>query len=186
MKSVRAQFRSGFTLVELMMAVLLLALLTSAVALSFSGPIQRARGQDAIEQIRSFDAAARDAARREGREVRMALDLSAGTLARREGADLESLRCQIALPPGFRIEQLRVAGQTYSDGEAVIDVSSLGLSRSYGIHLVGPGLDQWLVFAGQGGNMTRVQDEETMSSILERAAPVAYRAWEQTARNHAD
>jgi prepilin-type N-terminal cleavage/methylation domain-containing protein len=186
MNARRSQSRSAFTLVELMMAVLLLALLTSAAALSFSGALDRSRAQDAVSELQSFDATSRDAARHAGQEARMAFDLSAGTIARREGADLQTLKFQMSLPHGIQIDQLRVAGQSYFDGEVVVDISALGLSRSYAVHITGAGLDRWLLFAGQSGDMTQVQDEGTMQDILDRAAPVAFRPWEQTARHDAD
>ena len=47
---------AGFTLVEIMLAVLLVSLLASAAALSFQKPIRAARAQDAVELVRSFDA----------------------------------------------------------------------------------------------------------------------------------
>jgi type II secretory pathway pseudopilin PulG len=169
-----------------MMTVLLMALLASAAALSFSGPLRTARAADAQDQIRSFDAAARDMARHSNREVRLVFDLSGSTLARREGPGLQDLRSRVSLPAGYRITQFCVAGQSFEDGEAVVDFSSLGICRSYAIHLSGPGLDRWLLLAGLSGQMTQVQDEVEAQSILGRAAPMAYRSWETTPRNDAD
>lgn len=169
--------RTGFTLIEVMLAVLLMALLASAVALSFSGPLQRARAEDAQQTLRSFDAAARQMATRWGRPVRVVFDVSAGTLSRREGQSLQEPRSRIALPSGYRVDEIRVEGRGYSDGEAVIDYSALGLSRSYAAHLSGPGLDRWLLFAGLSGEMTQAQDESAVESILGNVAPTSYRPW---------
>src|SRR5215471_6908216 len=55
---------TAFTLIEIMLAVLIVGLLASAAALSFRQPIRAARAQDAVELIRSFDAGAREVARR--------------------------------------------------------------------------------------------------------------------------
>jgi prepilin-type N-terminal cleavage/methylation domain-containing protein len=176
----------AFTLIEVMMTVLLMALLASAAALSFSGPLRSARAADAQDQIRSFDAAARDMARHSHREVRLVFDLSGSTLARREGPELQDLRSRVSLPAGCRVTQLCVAGQSFEDGEAVVDFSSLGIGRSYAIHLSGAGLDRWLLIAGLSGQMTQVQDEVEAQSILGRAAPMAYRSWDGNPRNDAD
>ena len=171
---------------ELMIAVLLLALLTSAAMLSFSGPIRLARAHEAVEQVRSFDASARDAARRSGHGVRIVFDLAAGTIGRREGPELETLQCQTTLPPGYRVTELRVAGQTLSDGLALIDVSMLGMSRSYAIHVTGQEFDQWMIIAGLSGEISQVQDERAMASLLDKAAPATYRPWANAAGNNAD
>jgi prepilin-type N-terminal cleavage/methylation domain-containing protein len=84
--SIRAQ-SPGFTLVEMMIAVLLMALFASAAALSFSHPLRKARSRDAIEQLRSFDTSSRIFATRHNRGVRLVFDLTSNTLSRRERSD---------------------------------------------------------------------------------------------------
>ena len=72
--------RSAFALIEIMMAVLLMALLASAAALSFSEPLRAARAKDAIEMVRFFDETSRQSARRFGRPVRISFNLSANKI----------------------------------------------------------------------------------------------------------
>ena len=150
---------SGFTLIETMLAVLIMALLTAGVALSFSQPLKASRTADAIELVRSFDLLGRQAAITSNRNVRLVFDLSSNTLLQRDGPDLHELRTHVSLPPGCRIDSLRIAGQLVSAGEAVVDISPHGWSRSYAVHLQGPGADRWLVFAGLSGQMSKVNDE---------------------------
>jgi len=178
--------RIGFTLVEVMVAILLMALLASAAALSFSGSLRTARSTEALEVLRSFDSAARDVARRTSRETRIVFDFSHDTLSRREGADLENLVGRAQLPSAYRIEELRIPGRSFMEGEAVVDCSALGISRSYAVHLMGPGLDQWVLVAGMTGEMTLEKDESVTQSILDKAAPLSFRAWDNTARHDAD
>jgi prepilin-type N-terminal cleavage/methylation domain-containing protein len=180
-----ANCRSAFTLVEVMIAVLLMALLASAAALSFSGSLRSARSTEALERLRSFDSAARDVTRRTNREARIVFDLSNDTLSRREGTDLDELTAQVRLPTGYRIDELRIPGQSFTDGEAVVDCSALGVSRTYAVHLVGPGLDHWVLVAGLTGEMTQEKDESATQSILDRAAPVSFRSWDNAAGHDA-
>ena len=56
----------AFTVIETMIAVIILAILASAVTLSFNGPLHRARGVEAVELIKYLDASSRDFARRFG------------------------------------------------------------------------------------------------------------------------
>src|SRR4051812_26887258 len=99
--------RSGtraFTLIETMLAVLLLAIVASAAALTFSQPIAQARADEAFEQLRTFDANARIVARSSGRVLQIIFDLSANRLDRREDANLKEARYSIYPPAGCRIK----------------------------------------------------------------------------------
>src|SRR5438105_1542102 len=75
--------RRAFTLIETMLVILLMALLASAVTLSFARPLRAARAQDAIEMVRSFDGMCRQVARRFGQPVTLTYDLSEGRIVRR-------------------------------------------------------------------------------------------------------
>ena len=149
--------RAAFTLIEVMLAVALLALLTTAAALTFAEPLRRARASEAVDQLRSFDADARHYARRFGRPVRMEFDLSAGTLSRREEAGAR-LGQQIVLR-GCAIDRLRTPGGEAFGGSVTIPCSALGVSRTYAVHLVGAGADSWLLVSGLTGEVTRVTND---------------------------
>jgi type II secretory pathway pseudopilin PulG len=150
---------SAFTLIETMLAVLLMALLTAGVALSFSQPLKASRSADAVELVRSFDVFGRQTATASNKNVRLVFDLANGTLILRDGPDLHELRSHVYLPPGCRVDSVRIGDQLVSAGEAVVDVSPNGWSRSYALHLQSPGADRWLVFAGLTGQMTEVDNE---------------------------
>jgi prepilin-type N-terminal cleavage/methylation domain-containing protein len=158
---------AGFTLIEMMAAVLMLALLASAVALSFSQPLRAARSQDVFDQIRAFDATSRKAAVASGHTVRIAIDLSAGTLSRLDGPQLADLRTRESLPVGYSIDEVRIAGESTSVGNAPIDISSSGFSRSYSVHIRGPQFDQWIVVAGLTGQSFLAQDDNAIPTSTE-------------------
>jgi prepilin-type N-terminal cleavage/methylation domain-containing protein len=149
----------GFTLIETMLAVLLMALLTAAAALSLSRPMKSARSVDAMEMVRSFDTVGRAAATTSGHNVRLVFDLSNGMLSRRDGTDLQILRSRVSLPPGCSIGALNISGEVVSSGEAIIDISPHGWSQSYAVHLQSPGANHWMVFAGLTGQMSEAHDE---------------------------
>src|SRR5215208_2650090 len=130
----RRQSRA-FTLIEIMVVIVIMALLTSAAALSFTGPLRAAQAQDGIEQIRAFDASSRVYARRFGKDITLVFDISRGTLLRREGVRFEPLY-QAHLPHGCSIERVRSGDRIADSGEIAILCSPLGLSRSYAVHLV--------------------------------------------------
>jgi prepilin-type N-terminal cleavage/methylation domain-containing protein len=154
----------GFTLIEVMAVMLILALLSAAAAWSFARPLARARAAEAVELLTSFDASSRLAARRFGRTVEMRFDLADGTLQRLEGGEVVY---RGTLPRGFGIEQLRTAEDVRDAGEGTIECSRLSLSPSYAIKLVGPGgFERWLVVAGLSGQVTSARDESDVEAIL--------------------
>jgi type II secretory pathway pseudopilin PulG len=161
----------AFTLVEITIAVVILALLTSAVAMSFAEPLKKARARDAAEMVQAFDQTSRAAARRSGKMIEMTFDLFENSLARRE-RDATTSRSQ--LPGGYVIDRFRSADRNISSGEAVVTCAPMGISRSYALRLRGPGLDRWIVFAGLTGQISTVQDEDSLNAIF--ASPARHDA----------
>src|SRR2546430_410316 len=99
----RVERAHGFTLVELMIVVVLMALLTTAAALTFARPLRAARWEQVVAQVRNGDESARTVARRFDRETTIVFDLTANTIARREGRDV---KWQQPLPRAFHVEQI--------------------------------------------------------------------------------
>lgn len=150
---------TGFTLIETMVAIALTGLLAGGVVLSLASPLRASRRADAAQAVRSFDAAGRLSAVASGRPARLVFELAGSTLTRQDGPDLSDVRSWTPLPRGFSIAEVRVGGQAVSVGRAVVDVSPNGWSRTYELHLRGPGTDAWIVFAGLTGQTTEVADE---------------------------
>src|SRR5438876_132513 len=104
----------GFTLIEMMAVIVIIALLATAAALSFSQPLAAARARDAVSQVQTLDISARQFARRWGRTVQIVLDLSNRTLARREH-DVNTF--VTSLPSGCRVDEVRMSSRRESVGE---------------------------------------------------------------------
>jgi prepilin-type N-terminal cleavage/methylation domain-containing protein len=159
--------RRAFTLIEMIAVVVILGVMAGAAAWSFRSSIESASARDVIEQIRFLDSTARQRAMRIGRPVEIVFDVSESALVRREGKrSEESLRT--TLPRGYRIEQVNVSGRGMFDGEAAIVCSARGQSASYALRVVGPQMDQWLLFAGMSGQVSFIdgKNESTVLDIL--------------------
>ena len=149
-------------MIELMLAVVLLALLTGAAALSFVKPVHAARNRQAIDLVKRADAMAREEALRSGHPVRLQFDFGSNTIRRDESA--------LHLPQGCTLREVRTTEQTTGDGVFSLDVSSLGLSHSYALHLGGTDQDCWLIFAGLSGEMTTTTNEAQVEQLLARTS----------------
>ena len=159
--------RSAFTLIEIMLAVLLMALLASAAALSFSQPLQAARAQDAIESVRATDEGCRQVARRFGRPLSLSFDLDAGTLSRIEG---DRATHRLSLPHGCRIQELRTAARRVSAGQMAVRFSPLGIARTYAVRLAGTGTNQWMLVSGISGEVSLIKHEAQLDAIFAATA----------------
>lgn len=190
--------RCGFTLIEVMAVVLLIGLLAGAVAWSMVGTVQDATRQEVLEKLAHADANARMSARRLGPSA-LQLDLDTQQLWV-VTPDLETNEPRrghvIQLAPNYRIAEVnwlgtsaRVQGQDGAyedvrrdDGLVELAMSSAGLSRTYVLKIVGPGVDpdepsqqvgevpSWLLVSGLTGQVTIHEDPETIDKLLELLA----------------
>jgi hypothetical protein len=145
-------------MVEMMVVIVIMAMLTTAAALSFSGPLRATRASDMIRQVQAFDDVTRQHAKRFGKDLQIVFDLSRGRVIRRQSAQGPVMQ-ELQLPHECRIERVRVGGKVFDSGEVVLACSNLGLTRSYAAHLVGPGLDRWIVVAGLTGEVTTAAND---------------------------
>jgi prepilin-type N-terminal cleavage/methylation domain-containing protein len=157
--TIRRMTIRGFTLIETMLAVLLLALLASGAALSFSRPIQASRARQAIDEVCAADHAARLDAMRADRAVRLLIDSNANSIRLYEH---EQLRSQTKLAGSSRIDRILIGQRLIRDGSASVDFSGSGYSNSYAVHTS----NTWIIFHGLTGEMTLTTDEQTARSIL--------------------
>jgi len=150
-----------------MLAILVMALLASAAAYSFAAPLRAARARQVVDQLMACDAAARRYSRDSGRAERLSFDPVAGVVDRHGGAQLQFRE---VFPSSIRIEDVFVNRRIYRKAQADIDFSIRGFSPTYAVHVVGPGLDRWVIFAGLSGETSVVADEEAVRSAIENNA----------------
>jgi len=152
----------GFSLIELMVVVLLLALLSSAAAVSLSTPIRNARAMDAQDIVRDADARARQEAVGNHQSVLIRFDTQSRAILRMDSDSLGIIRARNALPWGFSLDR----AETAEGGTDTIEISPSGFSRSYLVHLSGPSFDQWLIVAGLSGQVTSTPSESDAMAVI--------------------
>jgi prepilin-type N-terminal cleavage/methylation domain-containing protein len=178
--------RRAFTLIEILVVVAVMALLVGSVALSFTGPLHRARTVEAIEQVKYLDASSRQFAKRFGRGVELVFDLSEGTMERRggggggsggggAGGDREATFTATVASP-LQLAAVYTAGRKLEYGQAKIPVSPLGLCETYAVKLTGPDAQQkWVLVTGLGGEVITFNDDAQVEAILSHASPSSRR-----------
>ncbi|HEV8607953.1 MAG TPA: type II secretion system protein [Tepidisphaeraceae bacterium] len=158
--------RPAFTLIEMMLAVVLLGIISAAAAFTFHSSLESARASDVIEQLRYLDSSSRQRAMRFNQSVELTFDVTNSSISRREGSKGNDESFRASLPRGYTIDQINIAGQSTFNGQTSLTCSSHGYTPSYSLHLLGPNFDQWLLFAGLTGQLTLVKDESTVQDIL--------------------
>jgi prepilin-type N-terminal cleavage/methylation domain-containing protein len=157
----------AFTLIEMLAAVALLAVLTAAVTVSLAGAARKARTEDVAEQFAAFERATRDAARRFERTPVLEFDLNRGTIRRTDG---ERDAMPLHLAGGVRVKRLISGGRDVTYGDASVRFSALGQSPTYAVLLDGPGGQRLVAFAGLTGQSIVSSDERQVRDILSAAA----------------
>jgi len=183
--------RLGFTLVEVMAVVALMAILAGGVAWAMTGEIRRASREDVVVKLAHADALTRLAARRLGRSRVLAFDLDRGTLthgrhadrtAGSGGGDEAPPPRTVTLAPGHRLEQIALtrAGRVrrFDAGVVELTVSAAGHSATYALRLAPSGRGRerpdrapepgpWLVVAGLTGQVTQGYEDREIDNLFD-------------------
>jgi len=185
----------GFTLVEVIAVVALLALLAGATALSLTGDADLAKHSDILDRLRHADRMARLAAQRTGRPQLLRINLDKQRIQRmqdtRGGQD--TANHPYALPAGYRIAAVVMPdtpdapgyARTNADVDEVdtsiaeIAFSTEGRSVSYAVRIVStreaapdeaPNHDrprEWLVVSGLTGQATLHDDQTQIDNLFD-------------------
>lgn len=160
----------GFTLIEALAVIALMALLTAAAAVSLRGAARTARIEDVADAFAGFDRGTREFARRFDRTPALRFDLNRGTVSR-TGADREPT--PLVLAGDVRVTRVIAGGAVRISGEVALPFSSLGQSPSYAVQLAGPAGERWALFAGLTGQPMVLRNEQDALDILAPAASKA-------------
>jgi prepilin-type N-terminal cleavage/methylation domain-containing protein len=158
--------RRGFTLIEMLIVVALMAILTAAVTLSLSGAVRSARIEDVMGQFIAFDHSTREIARRFARSRALRFDLIRGTVHR---LDDNREAVPLLLGGGMTVTRVIVRDEIARFGEITVPFSDRGQSPSYAVLLSGPAGERWVTLAGLTGQAMVLIDERDVQEILSAA-----------------
>jgi len=157
----------AFSLVELAVVLVILAIMAAAVTLRAHGPMRQCRMEDVVDRVVQYDYLTRSQARQHGRAMHLVVDLNEGQLRRTDVKEERAFGTELTMPRDFRVGRLLVRDGDLSAGSVSIAVGEHGWTPSYAVRLDGPGgRKQWLLFLGLTGQALRVDDERTAQDIL--------------------
>lgn len=168
--------RRGFSLIEIVLVLLVLALVAGAVTLRVRPILARMDARACLDEMAGFDRLSRAFAREQGRPVLLLFDLAEGRVRRTSEDGREALGQALDLGPGWRLAEIRLVGRSYRSGRVSVSISGRGLGPTYAVALEGAGGERRrFLVAGLTG---QVMEAETDKEVDD-----AFRALE--ARDHA-
>jgi len=158
----------GFTLIEVMAAVFLAALLAATVSLSLGGVHRAAELDELIERVQQIDRHMRRHAERHGRAQRLVIDLERQRIERRQPDRDQPIGAPLVLPTRFTIERVWTVERATNSGRAELICSADGRSGDYAIELTDQdGRRLWLVCAGLTGNWRTLDEQADATAIFD-------------------
>ncbi|MHB8974538.1 MAG: prepilin-type N-terminal cleavage/methylation domain-containing protein [Pirellulaceae bacterium] len=160
--------KAGFTLLELLVVLVIMALLTALVAVRLQGPYQSARLEDALQRVAFVDSQARAHAREFSTSCQIVFQLDRGRLYSQGPGSDSARHCEFSLPGSLRIERLLTSQMELGSGTGCIDISARGTAVTYALCLAtSQGTHRWLLFAGLTGRVAYPKDEIHVQQLFE-------------------
>ncbi|HOF17624.1 MAG TPA: prepilin-type N-terminal cleavage/methylation domain-containing protein [Phycisphaerae bacterium] len=159
--------RRGFSLIELTLVTVVLALLAAAVTLRVQGPMRRCATADLLDRLVQFDRLTRVQAQEHDRPMRLIVDLARGTIRRTSEDETEEYGSPLELPDGYRFVRLHIRDEDIAGGSAALVVGQTGLTPTYALEIETPdGQRRWVSFLGLTGEALLTDREENIRNIL--------------------
>ncbi|MDZ4853063.1 MAG: type II secretion system protein [Pirellulaceae bacterium] len=163
--------RSGFTIIELMVVVLIMGIMAGLAVLSVQGHIDRARWTQSIEQIEHLDRMGRIFARRDVSPYTLTFSRSKHKVELRAtgaNAPRKSLR-ECKLPKSFSFSSFQKNQERILGDKLEIEFSSSGQSSSYAVAIqASTGPSQWFVTLGLSGQQIRLENAKDVAALLSK------------------
>ena len=165
--------RQGFTLLEILAVLTIMALMVGLAGYSLHGVLHRATHQQTLDAFIAFDAAARDRASRAGRPIRLDFEAQRVVAAwqKTRGVSGQSDLHAGAFPTGYHITMRALGGAPDRNRLAI---NAQGRSPSYRVKVEAPdGTTRWIVICGLSGQAKVFDDENVVDDISKLAMATA-------------
>ena len=159
---------SGFSLLELLVVLVIVAFVAAVVVVSWSGVHHEAIVESAVGRLRFLDQHMRSYARTHHTECQLSFEIGTSRIRKLYHTRNNENPAWETLGQGIRIKELQAISEQQRGRRIDILMRRDGTSTTYGIHLVGSGeRELWLVFAGVSGQVTALKTEREFHAALE-------------------
>jgi len=160
---------AGFTLLEMVVVLAIMAVIATAAAISFQKPLRAARLERAMAGLEDADFRARTEARKRSAMVELLVDggKNIATHSIAGSADGGQVRRTLALSGGLNIDRYWTAGRSTNDDRFGVWFSPDGQSNTYAVRVSDDDDHQkWLVVVGATGQYVQLHEDRAVEAIL--------------------
>lgn len=158
----RTSHRAAFTLIEVTVACVILAVIAGVVAFSLRDRIRATQLVQANNRIEAADQAARSVARSNGRGATLTFDRADNEIRVEVGRKTHKI---VRLPAAVSLSSLRI-GKSRSRTNGGLLVSALGQSATYAVELRYGKQSRWIVVSGLSGQAYQTREPEQVNALL--------------------
>ncbi len=156
----------GFSLLELMAVLLIMAIVAAAVTLRMQGPLRQSQTAEVIDRIRAFDEITRTYARQQDQTLQVMVDMSANKLGRTNSAG-QAVGAGLELPKGCSFNSVSLATDRAHGGKALLVCGNTGYTPTYCLEVQDAQRQRhWLLFAGLSGEMKVYESQNAAQQVL--------------------
>lgn len=156
--------RNAFTLIELVVAIVIMAILSTIAAMSLRGTMGKYDLTRAAETIERFDANARRQARVTDESVELSIDRNKKRLMVNVGGiDRDAT---YKLPGRVTISNIRLHRRFVAGNNFAIEVSENGQSPTYAVELTRGEMKRWLIIIGASGQVIPTESEDEVDALF--------------------
>jgi len=160
--------RPAFSLIELALVLVILALVAGTLAVGVRGTLARVTLEDCVDEIEAFDRTTRRLATEQDEALRLVVDLARGRLRRTDADGRDDRGEALHVPDGWRIAEVRLVGRRVTSGTVAVSVSARGLGPTYALRLEGvEGRGHWIAVAGLTGQTWEPEDGDAVQQVFE-------------------
>jgi len=167
--------RPGFTLIEMIVTLALMALLTGVATLSLGGRLQSVQQEDVLAAIKAVDRRARFEAMHRQDPVTLGIDPHTGLFAARSADNRgDQVFESYQLPSGIRVSGYWIVsgGKVIDQRELQLELTPEGHTYTYGFtlkNLSGEHKNEMaIIIAGTTGQLTVYDNEREAKNIMEK------------------
>jgi prepilin-type N-terminal cleavage/methylation domain-containing protein len=168
MPAVGVPGRSGFTLLEILLVVMILATVLGVAAATMVGPVRKARTIQAFDRLENVDRYTRTVARRDNTPYRITFDRKKRIIESRSVLETNKRNIRVwPMPSGTELRHYYDARGSSNLSKYEVLVAANGTSPSYAVAVAGrEGGKHWIVTFGLSGKQIRVEDDSDVASIF--------------------
>ena len=167
----RRKLARGFSLLELLVSVAIMAMAIAAVSVQWATPVRHAKFAEAVRQLKRVDMQSRQHARAMRAPVRINLDTQVQKLSyTRYGNSGHESEMKVALMAGIqiRIHSRNGVLENQQDDQLNYTINSFGMSDSFVVQMSYADKTVWVGFAGGTGQTTTYESKNEIQLPVSR------------------